>query len=108
MNDFLGFQNDESSEEYFGQTGNGTGTDVGLSPPVGNLAASAIITTNATCGQKEPETFCKLVEHVNSRSRSSQCQICDAHSPVNHHSLPLARKMSFRILKKTFFSFKIH
>ena len=81
--------NDESSEEIFGRgqsrgyyNGNGNGTDVGLSPPVGNLAANAIIVSNATCGQKEPETYCKLVEHVNIRSRPSQCQVCDAHSPV--------------------------
>jgi laminin, alpha 1/2 len=34
----------------------------GLWPAVFNVAANAKITTNATCGQKEPEDYCKMVD----------------------------------------------
>jgi laminin alpha 1/2 len=36
----------------------------GLFPVVFNLATRARISTNATCGEQQPEVFCKLVEHV--------------------------------------------
>uniref|UniRef100_A0A8C8SQH7 Laminin subunit alpha 2 n=1 Tax=Pelusios castaneus TaxID=367368 RepID=A0A8C8SQH7_9SAUR len=50
----------------------------GLFPAVLNLAANAIITTNATCGEKGSEMYCKLVEHVNGQPvRNPQCRICD-------------------------------
>ncbi|KAM9317105.1 laminin subunit alpha-2 [Gastrophryne carolinensis] len=63
----------------------------GLFPAVLNLASNAIITTNATCGENGPETFCKLVEHVNKPVRHPQCRICDQtstdkslHYPISH------------------------
>ncbi|XP_023288862.1 laminin subunit alpha-1-like [Orussus abietinus] len=46
----------------------------GLFPPVFNVAAKAEITSNATCGQDGPETFCKP-------SESSRCAVCDTRSP---------------------------
>ena len=46
-----------------------------------NLASRAVITTNATCGERGPERFCKLVEHVKRRPNDTiQCGICDARS----------------------------
>lgn len=36
----------------------------GLFPNVFNLAATSVITVNATCGESSPEVYCKLVEHV--------------------------------------------
>ena len=46
-----------------------------------NLAKHAEITSNATCGERHPETFCKLVEHVQKETpRYVQCGVCDASS----------------------------
>lgn len=42
--------------------------DRGLFPNIFNLATNAIISANATCGKKWPESYCKLVEHVFMRS----------------------------------------
>uniref|UniRef100_A0A8C3H0K1 Laminin subunit alpha-2 n=1 Tax=Corvus moneduloides TaxID=1196302 RepID=A0A8C3H0K1_CORMO len=43
-----------------------------------NLASNALITTNATCGEKGREMYCKLVEHVPGQpERNPQCRICD-------------------------------
>ncbi|KAF7245201.1 Laminin subunit alpha-1 [Varanus komodoensis] len=59
-----------------GQTKRGKPT--GLFPAILNLASNAHISTNATCGEKGPEMFCKLVEHVPGRPlRNAQCRICD-------------------------------
>uniref|UniRef100_A0A674CGC3 Laminin, alpha 1 n=1 Tax=Salmo trutta TaxID=8032 RepID=A0A674CGC3_SALTR len=53
----------------------------GLFPAILNLASNAEITTNATCGEPEPEMYCKLVEHVPGRRiRNSQCRTCNAQS----------------------------
>lgn len=53
----------------------------GLFPAILNLASNAHISTNATCGEKGPEMFCKLVEHVPGRPlRNAQCRVCDSHS----------------------------
>ncbi|XP_057678966.1 laminin subunit alpha-2 isoform X4 [Corythoichthys intestinalis] len=65
----------------------------GLFPAVLNLASMADITTNATCGQSEPEMFCKLVEHVPGRPvRNPQCRICDQKStkPFERHPIEFA------------------
>uniref|UniRef100_A0A674CCJ8 Laminin, alpha 1 n=1 Tax=Salmo trutta TaxID=8032 RepID=A0A674CCJ8_SALTR len=52
-----------------------------LFPAILNLASNAEITTNATCGEPEPEMYCKLVEHVPGRRiRNSQCRTCNAQS----------------------------
>uniref|UniRef100_A0A8C5PW47 Laminin subunit alpha 2 n=1 Tax=Leptobrachium leishanense TaxID=445787 RepID=A0A8C5PW47_9ANUR len=62
----------------------------GLFPAVLNLASNAIITSNATCGGKGPEMFCKLVEHVPGRpARYGQCRTCDQSSrnPNLHHPI---------------------
>ncbi|XP_029935743.1 laminin subunit alpha-1 [Myripristis murdjan] len=53
----------------------------GLFPAILNLASNAEISSNATCGDPDPEMFCKLVEHVPGRRiRNSQCRICNASS----------------------------
>ncbi|RMC15554.1 hypothetical protein DUI87_07750 [Hirundo rustica rustica] len=59
----------------------GQGQPRGLFPAILNLASNAHISTNATCGEKGPEMFCKLVEHVPGRPlRNAQCRVCDRHS----------------------------
>ncbi|XP_036790744.1 laminin subunit alpha-1 isoform X1 [Oncorhynchus mykiss] len=62
----------------------------GLFPAIFNLASNAEITTNATCGEPEPEMYCKLVEHVPGRRiRNSQCRTCNAQSqnPKEQHPI---------------------
>uniref|UniRef100_A0A8C8K1V3 Laminin, alpha 1 n=1 Tax=Oncorhynchus tshawytscha TaxID=74940 RepID=A0A8C8K1V3_ONCTS len=62
----------------------------GLFPAILNLASNAEITTNATCGEPEPEMYCKLVEHVPGRRiRNSQCRTCNAQSqnPKEQHPI---------------------
>ncbi|XP_031295017.2 laminin subunit alpha-1 isoform X1 [Camelus dromedarius] len=66
------------------------GQQRGLFPAILNLASNAHISTNATCGEKGPETFCKLVEHVPGRAmRNAQCRVCDSHSanPKERHPI---------------------
>uniref|UniRef100_A0A8C7L2V4 Laminin, alpha 1 n=1 Tax=Oncorhynchus kisutch TaxID=8019 RepID=A0A8C7L2V4_ONCKI len=63
---------------------------MGLFPAILNLASNAEITTNATCGEPEPEMYCKLVEHVPGRRiRNSQCRTCNAQSqnPKEQHPI---------------------
>uniref|UniRef100_A0A674JDD3 Laminin subunit alpha-1 n=1 Tax=Terrapene triunguis TaxID=2587831 RepID=A0A674JDD3_9SAUR len=62
----------------------------GLFPAILNLASHAHINTNATCGEKGPEMFCKLVEHVPGRPlRNAQCRVCDHNSanPKEQHPI---------------------
>uniref|UniRef100_A0A8B9UA09 Laminin subunit alpha-2 n=1 Tax=Anas zonorhyncha TaxID=75864 RepID=A0A8B9UA09_9AVES len=55
-----------------------------------NLATNALITTNATCGEKGREMYCKLVEHVPGQpARNPQCRICDQRSRVPHQRHPI-------------------
>ncbi|XP_061234265.1 laminin subunit alpha-2 isoform X6 [Neopsephotus bourkii] len=62
----------------------------GLFPAVLNLATNALITTNATCGEKGREMYCKLVEHVPGQpARHPQCRICDQRSRVPHQRHPI-------------------
>ncbi|XP_036103655.1 laminin subunit alpha-2 [Molossus molossus] len=61
-----------------------------LFPAVLNLASNALITTNATCGEKGPEMYCKLVEHVPGQPvRNPQCRICNQNSsnPYQRHPI---------------------
>uniref|UniRef100_A0A8C6IUA6 Laminin subunit alpha-2 n=1 Tax=Melopsittacus undulatus TaxID=13146 RepID=A0A8C6IUA6_MELUD len=61
-----------------------------LFPAVLNLATNALITTNATCGEKGREMYCKLVEHVPGQpARHPQCRICDQRSRVPHQRHPI-------------------
>lgn len=68
MNFKLRLINLSISFHFFFLTGDISGgreeNDRGLFPPTFNLAYSAIISANATCGEKGEEMFCKLVEHV--------------------------------------------
>ncbi|KAG8183116.1 hypothetical protein JTE90_024425 [Oedothorax gibbosus] len=66
----------------------------GLFPNVFNLAASSVITVNATCGEAGQEVYCKLVEHVfrhgeSSRESQDQCRVCDAKSPNEDKKHPI-------------------
>ncbi|XP_037698911.1 laminin subunit alpha-2 isoform X2 [Choloepus didactylus] len=65
----------------------------GLFPAVLNLASNALITTNATCGERGPEMYCKLVEHVPGQPvRNPQCRICNQNSshPYQRHPITSA------------------
>ncbi|XP_036374630.1 laminin subunit alpha-1-like, partial [Megalops cyprinoides] len=62
----------------------------GLFPAILNLASHAEITANATCGELQPELYCKLVEHVLAwHRRDPQCQTCDSQSadPKERHPI---------------------
>ncbi|KAM4771006.1 laminin subunit alpha-2 [Rhinophrynus dorsalis] len=60
----------------------------GLFPAVLNLASNAIIKVNATCGEKEPERFCKLVEHAPGQPVTNpQCSICYQKIPHLRHPI---------------------
>ncbi|XP_062043247.1 laminin subunit alpha-2 [Lepus europaeus] len=62
----------------------------GLFPAVLNLASNALITTNATCGEKGPEMYCKLVEHVPGQPvRNPQCRICNQNSTNPNQRHPI-------------------
>uniref|UniRef100_A0AAY4DW82 Basement membrane-specific heparan sulfate proteoglycan core protein n=1 Tax=Denticeps clupeoides TaxID=299321 RepID=A0AAY4DW82_9TELE len=66
---------------------------IGLFPAVLNLATMAEITANATCGEKGPEMYCKLVEHVPGQPvRNPQCRLCNLHSdkPFEKHPIEYA------------------
>uniref|UniRef100_A0A8C3JKK0 Laminin subunit alpha-2 n=1 Tax=Calidris pygmaea TaxID=425635 RepID=A0A8C3JKK0_9CHAR len=68
----------------------GSSDGKGLFPAVLNLATNALITTNATCGEKGREMYCKLVEHVPGQpARNPQCRICDQKSRVPHQRHPI-------------------
>ncbi|KAM4688464.1 laminin subunit alpha-1 [Discoglossus pictus] len=65
----------------------------GLFPAILNLASNAEIISNATCGEKGRETFCKLVEHVPGRpvrDQSTQCRTCDQNSPNPKERHPIS------------------
>jgi len=63
----------------------------GRFPHVFNLATNAEITTNATCGEEGPESFCKLVEHVKRRPGDRiQCGVCDDSSTRERHPIDFA------------------
>ncbi|XP_075453399.1 laminin subunit alpha-2 isoform X2 [Ascaphus truei] len=67
----------------------------GLFPAVLNLASNALITTNATCGDKGPEMFCKMVEHVPGRPiRNPQCRLCDQQSPNQQSRHPITNAIN--------------
>ncbi|XP_077077225.1 laminin subunit alpha-2 isoform X5 [Siphateles boraxobius] len=62
----------------------------GLFPAVLNLASMAEIKTNATCGETEPEMYCKLVEHVPGRPvNNPQCRTCNLKSDYDHERHPI-------------------
>ncbi|XP_072107642.1 laminin subunit alpha-2 isoform X2 [Mobula birostris] len=66
------------------------GQQRGLFPAVLNLATMAEISANATCGENEPEMYCKLVEHVPGRPfRNPQCRICSltSRNPRERHPI---------------------
>ncbi|KAK7100471.1 laminin subunit alpha-2-like isoform X2 [Littorina saxatilis] len=73
-----------------GDRGNADQDTRGLFPVVFNLATRARISANATCGEREPEVFCKLVEHVRIfPAENRHCDICDARSenPMQRHPI---------------------
>ncbi|XP_074549755.1 laminin subunit alpha-1 [Halichoeres trimaculatus] len=62
----------------------------GLFPAILNLASNAVITSNATCGDPEPEVYCKLVEHVPGRRiKNPHCPKCDANSVLSKERHPI-------------------
>ncbi|XP_059205207.1 laminin subunit alpha-1 [Centropristis striata] len=62
----------------------------GLFPAIFNLASNAVISSNATCGDPEPEVYCKLVEHVPGRLiKNPHCPRCDANSVLSKERHPI-------------------
>ncbi|XP_051240878.1 laminin subunit alpha-1 isoform X1 [Dicentrarchus labrax] len=62
----------------------------GLFPAILNLASNAVISSNATCGDPEPEVYCKLVEHVPGRRiKNPHCPKCDANSILSKERHPI-------------------
>ncbi|XP_072235081.1 laminin subunit alpha-1 [Leuresthes tenuis] len=62
----------------------------GLFPAIFNLASNAEIGSNATCGDPEPEVYCKLVEHVPGRRiKNPHCPKCDAKSVLSKERHPI-------------------
>uniref|UniRef100_A0A3Q4AIW5 Laminin, alpha 1 n=1 Tax=Mola mola TaxID=94237 RepID=A0A3Q4AIW5_MOLML len=51
---------------------------------------NAVISSNATCGDPEPEVYCKLVEHVPGRPiKNPHCARCDANSVLPQERHPI-------------------
>ncbi|XP_041824167.1 laminin subunit alpha-1 [Melanotaenia boesemani] len=62
----------------------------GLFPAIFNLVSNAEISSNATCGDPEPEVYCKLVEHVPGRRiKNPHCPKCDANSVLAKERHPI-------------------
>ncbi|KAM9332589.1 laminin subunit alpha-1 [Pholidichthys leucotaenia] len=62
----------------------------GLFPAILNLASNAVISSNATCGDPEPEVYCKLVEHVpGQKIKNPHCLRCDAKSVWSKERHPI-------------------
>ncbi|KAM4718072.1 laminin subunit alpha-1 isoform 2-T2 [Anableps anableps] len=62
----------------------------GLFPAIFNLASNAEISSNATCGDPEPEVYCKLVEHVPGRRiKNPHCPRCHANSVLSKERHPI-------------------
>ncbi|XP_055022543.1 laminin subunit alpha-1 [Boleophthalmus pectinirostris] len=62
----------------------------GLFPAILNLASNAEISANATCGDSEPEVYCKLVEHVPGRRiKNPHCPRCDSRSASHKERHPI-------------------
>uniref|UniRef100_A0A3Q2DG06 Laminin, alpha 1 n=1 Tax=Cyprinodon variegatus TaxID=28743 RepID=A0A3Q2DG06_CYPVA len=63
---------------------------LGLFPAIFNLASNAKISSNATCGDPEPEVYCKLVDHVPGRRiKNPHCPKCDANSVLSKERHPI-------------------
>ncbi|CAJ0568741.1 unnamed protein product, partial [Mesorhabditis spiculigera] len=71
-----------------------TETERGLFPSIFNLATNAMISSTATCGERGPEEYCKLVEHVLWRKTpgngAPQCDTCDANDARRRHPVEFA------------------
>ena len=68
----------------------GSQTGVGLFPSVFNLAESAAIIANATCGDRSTEAFCKLSLDQTLPPSNQECGICDASERTKAHPISLA------------------
>jgi laminin alpha 1/2 len=63
---------------------------VGLFPSVFNLAVSAAIISNATCGDRSSEVYCKLELSGPSLPSNQECGICDASEKSKAHPISMA------------------
>lgn len=61
--------------------------DIGLWPPVFNVAPKAIFHVNGTCGQHKREQFCHTIDAHPQRKREAKCGICDAHDIERRHPI---------------------
>lgn len=61
--------------------------DVGLWPPVFNVAPKATLHANATCGQHTREEYCHTIDAHPQRHRKAKCGVCDAHDTERIHPI---------------------
>lgn len=62
--------------------------DMGLWPPIFNVAPKAILYANATCGQHTREEFCHTIDaHPQRHRRKAKCGVCDAHDTERMHPI---------------------
>lgn len=61
--------------------------DIGLWPPVFNVAPKAILHANATCGQYSREEFCHTIDAHPQRQRKAKCSVCDSHDSDRKHPI---------------------
>lgn len=64
-----------------------TAGDVGLWPPVFNVAPKAVLHATATCGQHAREEYCHTIDAHPQRHRKAKCGVCDAHDPDRMHPI---------------------
>lgn len=62
--------------------------DIGLWPPVFNVAPKAIFQVNGTCGQNTREQFCHTIDaHPQRQQRKAKCGICDSNDAERKHPI---------------------
>ncbi|KAK6178652.1 hypothetical protein SNE40_011180 [Patella caerulea] len=71
--------------------------ETALFPVIFNLASHASIKANATCGENEPEVFCKLVEHVRIfPAENLHCDVCDLRGNNRKQMHPISNAINGR------------
>lgn len=61
--------------------------EIGLWPPVVNVAPRAILHANGTCGQNHREEFCHTIDAHPQRQRKPKCSFCDSHDADRRHPI---------------------
>lgn len=87
---FTGFQT-VSDMDYTSDADNNKNVEetieVGLWPPVVNVASKAMLHANATCGQNHREDYCHPIDAHPQRQRKAKCGICESHDVDRRHPI---------------------